>query len=87
MGGVETLRGCLMASFPIRLAPLGGSRYDWVWLFGVNLLQLNVSDSLSSIILSIQIVVTSHEHDENKTKGSCHVWYISLHLPWKINQM
>ena len=26
MGGVETLRGCLMAPFPIHLAPLRGSR-------------------------------------------------------------
>ena len=35
MGGVETLRGWLMATFPIHLAPLGGSsRYTaFVWVF------------------------------------------------------
>lgn len=53
--------------------------YDWVGLFGVKLLQLNVLVltyySLMYLVhchlsLSIQIVVTSHEHNENKTKGS-----------------
>ena len=55
--------------------------YDWVGLFGVQLLQLNVLAlvltyySLMYLVhchlsLSIQIVVTSHEQDENKTKGS-----------------
>ena len=31
MGGVFTLRGCLMAPFPIHLAPLGGSRYIYIY--------------------------------------------------------
>lgn len=53
--------------------------YDWVGLFGVKLLQLHVLVltyySLMYLVhchlsLSIQIVVTSHEHDENQRKGS-----------------
>ena len=31
-GGGWTLRDCLMAPFTINLAPLGGSRYPWIWL-------------------------------------------------------
>ena len=33
MGGVKPLRGCLMAPFPIHLAPLGGCWYIYIYVY------------------------------------------------------